>query len=81
MDELIAAAEANRRFSELLRNVRRGRTYTITSHGKAVARVVPAQDADVAGERAKRLLLARLRSQKATGRRRWTRKELYEDDA
>jgi prevent-host-death family protein len=41
MQKIISAAEANRRFSELLRTVKAGRSVAVTSHGKPVARMVP----------------------------------------
>ena len=36
------AAEANRNFSRVLREVTEGRSYLVTSHGRPVARIVPA---------------------------------------
>ena len=84
MEKLVSAADANRKFSELLRGVRNGRSYVVTSHGEPVAKLVPAaQDARIlAGARS--ALLARLKSQPAVkgakASRRWTRDELYEDD-
>lgn len=83
MDKSVSAAEANRKFSELLRGVREGRSYTVTSHGRPVARIVPASANDHGAERARTSLLARLERQPAMGTaaRRWTRDELYEDDA
>ena len=84
MEKSVSAADANRKFSELLRGVRQGRSYVVTSHGEPVAKLVPAaQDARIkAGARS--ALLARLKSQPAVkdikSRRRWTRDELYEDD-
>lgn len=41
MEIIVSATEAKRKFSEILRGVRAGRNYVITSHGEAVARVVP----------------------------------------
>ena len=38
MDKFISAAEANRQFSALLREVRKGRQYVVTSHGRPIAR-------------------------------------------
>lgn len=76
---MISAADANRRFSELLRGVRNGDSYVVTSHGKAVAKIVPIDTRDPVREAAKRALLARLRSQPGTkpiGR--WTRDEIHE---
>ena len=43
MEKSISAADANRSFSQVLREVREGRTYIVTSHGKPVARIAPAQ--------------------------------------
>lgn len=37
----ITATEANRRFSQLLRDVAAGTTYTVTSHGRPVAVIEP----------------------------------------
>lgn len=37
-DEIVSAADVNRRFSELLRGVReQGKSFTLTSHGTPVA--------------------------------------------
>jgi prevent-host-death family protein len=80
MDEAISAADANRRFSLLLRGVREGRSYVVTSHGKPVARLIPAgKHVDVASS-ARSTLLSRLEKQPVLNARRWTHDELYEDD-
>jgi prevent-host-death family protein len=83
MEKIVSAADANRKFSELLRGVRKGRTYIVTSHGKPVAKISPADTEASTGEAAHTALLRRLRSQKPlegeAARRRWTRDELYED--
>ncbi|HUL06308.1 MAG TPA: type II toxin-antitoxin system Phd/YefM family antitoxin [Candidatus Acidoferrum sp.] len=80
MDEVVSAAEANRRFSRLLRNVREGRSYVVTAHGRPVARIVPAGPQDRTGESARAALIARLRGQEAVDVGPWTRDELYADD-
>ena len=41
MVPLRSAAEANRRFSQLLRAVREGDSYVVTAHGKPVAKIIP----------------------------------------
>lgn len=41
MDKAISAADANRRFSELLRTVKKGGSVVVTSHGKPVAKITP----------------------------------------
>jgi len=84
MEKNVSAADANRKFSELLRGVRNGRSYIVTSHGEPVAKLVPATQNDRIAAGARAALLARLKSQPAVkgakARRRWTREELYEDD-
>ena len=79
MDESVSAAEANREFSRLLRGVREGRRYVVTSHGRPVARIVPAGGDDGAAG-ARTALFSRLARQPVIRARRWTRDELYEDD-
>jgi prevent-host-death family protein len=80
MEEAISAAEANRRFSLLLRRVREGRSYVVTSHGTPVARLVPAGKHSSVASGARSALLGRLQKQPITHVERWTRDELYEDD-
>ena len=69
MDEAVTAAEANRSFSRLLRGVREGRSYVVTSHGKPVAKLVPANQGDELTQRmrkaARRALFERLEKQPA----------------
>ena len=74
----ISAAEANRRFSKLLRAVREGGTFIVTSHGKPVAQITPVMDVDQTRRRAKGLLLARLRVQPSGRVEPWTREEVHE---
>jgi prevent-host-death family protein len=78
MDEAVSATDANRRFSLLLKGVREGRSYVVTSHGKPVARLVPAGGKDAAAG-ARRALLDRLVRQPVAHAGSWTRDELYED--
>ena len=78
MTDTVTAAEANRKFSELLRKVRAGRSYVVTSHGKPVARIVPAAAGDPVRARARASLMARLSAQKPAKIGRWTRDELYD---
>ena len=79
MEEPVSAADANRRLSSLLRGVRDGRSYVVTSHGKPVARLVPAGKHDNVAAGARAALLSRLAKQPVTHAGRWTRDELYED--
>jgi prevent-host-death family protein len=80
MEKVISAADANRKFSLLLRGVREGRSYVVTSHGKPVARLVPAGKHDDVATTAREALLSRLEKQPLIDAGRWTREELYEDD-
>ncbi|MFZ4406581.1 MAG: type II toxin-antitoxin system Phd/YefM family antitoxin [Paracraurococcus sp.] len=84
MDQPISAAEANRSFSRLLREVREGQSFVVTSHGRPVARIVPCEgEADRATRRgAWRGFLAELRARPAMDppAERWTRDELSERD-
>ncbi|MSQ69441.1 MAG: type II toxin-antitoxin system prevent-host-death family antitoxin [Gammaproteobacteria bacterium] len=77
--KLISAAEANRHFSSLLREVSRGAQITVTSRGKPVA-TITAADRVERPERAaaKRVLLSRLHATPAAGARNGFRDELYE---
>jgi prevent-host-death family protein len=79
LDQKISAAEANRNFSEVLRGVREGRTYLVTSHGRPVARIVPAKLRDAKADAAWQALLARLQRQPSVEVGPWTRDELYDD--
>jgi prevent-host-death family protein len=78
MEKAISAADANRKFSELLREVREGRSYIVTSHGRPVARISPVTE-NVGAVRARDALLKRVRSRPAIDVGRWKREELYED--
>ena len=79
MERGVSAAEANRKFSKLLRTVREGQSYVVTSHGKAVAKIVPLQKSDGVTRGARSALVKRLRSERVTKIGRWSREELYED--
>lgn len=75
MDRAISASEANQRFSELLRDVAAGESFTVTSRGKPVARVTPV---DRAG--ARRSVTRLLEFVEGLPLRRagdWTRDDLY----
>ena len=79
MDKAISASDANRRFSELLRTVKKGGSVIITSHGHPVAKITPAVEDERAAAGARSALFARLRAQRAVNVGRWTREELYDD--
>lgn len=74
----IATAEANRQFSEVLRKVRGGATFTVTVHGRPVARIVSISATEHLTTIGKLTLLKRLRRGAVVDAGRWTRDELYE---
>ncbi|GLS34782.1 antitoxin [Mesorhizobium tianshanense] len=80
MDEAVSAADANRTFSLILRGVREGHSYVVTSHGRPVARIVPAGEHVNVASGTRAALLARLETQAVVNVGRWTRDELYEDE-
>ena len=82
MEEAVSAADANRNFSHILREVRDGHSYIVTAHGKPVAKIIPigkTEKHDAVRAAARESLFARLRSKKAIDIGPWTREELYED--
>lgn len=79
MEKTVSAADANRRFSELLRTVKSGRNVVVTSHGKPVAKITPIIEDNRAAEAARAALFARLRKERVVKAGRWTRDELYDD--
>lgn len=79
MTKSISAAIANRDFSALLRKVRGGATFTVTSHGQPVARIVPIAAGAPVARSARKTLFDRLSAARPVTAGRWTRDELYED--
>jgi prevent-host-death family protein len=84
VEESVSAAEANRKFSQILRGVREEQaTYIVTSHGKPVAKIVPFESGETdrrVREAARDALLKRLESQALVKAKSWTRADLYEDE-
>jgi prevent-host-death family protein len=80
----VSAADANRHFSRILREVKAGETVVVTSRGAPVARIEPAEPADL--EEARKdaawiALLDRLDSQPSLDIPiTWTRDDIYDDD-
>ena len=75
----VSAADANRHFSSMLRDVALGKVVTVLSRGKPVATIAPVQPKSEQRQLAKQALLARLSLQKALGKRTWSREQLYKD--
>jgi prevent-host-death family protein len=78
LEKVISAADANRNFSQLLRDVREGQSFVVTSHGRPVARLAPIRSGVTNGVDPRERLLKRLRSQPVKNIGRWKRDELYE---
>lgn len=78
MEKAISAADANRNFSQLLREVREGQSFVVTSHGRPVARLAPFRNGITTGVDARLRLLKRLRAQPVVNIGRWKRDDLYE---
>ena len=75
----VTAAEANRQFSAVLREVAQGGSVMVTSRGKPVATIEPVRSAgSVRAGVAKRRLLAHLAQVQPMGARDWTRDDLYD---
>jgi prevent-host-death family protein len=75
----ITAANANRGFSKLLREVSKGEEVTILSRGTPVAKITSVHSEALQRKAMKNLLVSRLKAQGVTGSRNWTRDELYND--
>lgn len=78
MDRPVSAADANRSFSQILRDVRDGASFVVTAHGKPVARIVPFKADSEARLAARERLFARVKAQPTMNLEPWTRDELYE---
>jgi prevent-host-death family protein len=78
MENAVSAADANRNFSHILREVRGGASYVVTAHGKPVARIIPCEPAETARAAAREALLQRLHDQPVTDIGPWKRDDLYQ---
>lgn len=76
----VSATEANRSFSTLLREVEKGRSYLITSHGRPIALITPPPDVDEDLERRHQEFMDYLLTLPTHHIGPWTRDELYDDD-
>jgi prevent-host-death family protein len=74
----VTAADANRQFSRVLREVAHGETFTVISRGRPIANIIPVKAVTAQRHAAKTTMLNRLKTQTITGARNWTRDELYE---
>ena len=74
----LSAADANRNFSAVLREVGRGEEILVVSRGTPVARITGVKAQDKTRSIAKIALLQRLQSQKISGAIDWKRSDLYD---
>ena len=75
MERAITASEANQRFSEMLRDVAEGETFTVISRGRAVARVLPVDRQSEQNSIERVLRFVRTLPNRQSGD--WTREDLY----
>lgn len=76
--QTVRAVDANRQFSNVLKQVSQGKEFLVVSRGKPVATILPFRKADNTHIATRGMLLERLFNQETTGVRTWTRDELYE---
>ncbi|MES2097276.1 MAG: type II toxin-antitoxin system prevent-host-death family antitoxin [Pseudomonadota bacterium] len=76
MDRALTTTEANRRFSQLLRDVATGDSFTITLRGRPVARIEPCEIRD--RREAVKRLLKHVSTMPIRTAGPWTREELYD---
>jgi prevent-host-death family protein len=76
MERAITASDANQHFSELLRDVAEGQSFTVTSRGRPVARVLPIDRRDES--RSVRQLLRFVAKLPVRHSGSWSRNDLYE---
>ncbi len=80
MDRIVTATEANQRFSEILRDVGAGDSFTVTSRGKPVAEITPPKPGNRQSKQAIREMLARMDKLPGIVTGPWTRDDLYDRD-
>lgn len=76
--KIITATEANRHFSEFLKQASEGEEIKIESRGKLIAELTPARKADRSKLSAREALFERLRKSESVVVGSWTREELYD---
>ncbi len=76
---IVNAADANRSFSKLLKEVAKGESITVLSHGRPVATLSPPRGSSCERQQSRTALLKRLSLEPVTDQQRtWTRDELYD---
>src|SRR5690242_2686745 len=80
MEKKISTSEAKRKLSSVLRRVRGGDSYVVTSRGQPIAHIIPAHKHESTARAARTALLSRLEAQPLVKIGLWMRDELYEDE-
>jgi prevent-host-death family protein len=76
---IVNASDANRSFSKLLRQVTKGESFTVLSHGRPVATLSPTRDQSREKHQSRTALVKRLSPEPVTNQQHtWTRDELYD---
>jgi prevent-host-death family protein len=79
MEKAISATYAKRKFALILRRMREGHSYVVTSHGRPLAHIIPAANHKEVASGARTALLSRLEIQPPINVGSWGRDELYDD--
>ncbi|MDX8499793.1 type II toxin-antitoxin system prevent-host-death family antitoxin [Mesorhizobium sp. VK4C] len=80
MDETVSAVDVEHKFSLILRGFREGRSYVVISHGRPVARIIPADAHRAEFPRSRAALLSRLERQPLIDAGNWNRDDAYDDE-
>jgi hypothetical protein len=80
MEKAVSAADANRKFSKLLRIVSEGHSYVATSHGKGGRQDSAHGEEWCCNTRCPVCAFEEVASEAAVNIGRWSRDELYEDE-
>ena len=78
MDRIVTATEANQRFSEILRDVSAGDSFTVTSRGTPVAQIVPPTAKPKASREELEAMFARMRELPGIVTGPYTRDDIYD---
>jgi prevent-host-death family protein len=76
--QTVRASDANRHFSNVLKQVAQGEEFLVISRGKPVATITPVREDDPCHKAARGALMQRLHAQEASGGGKWSRDELYD---
>lgn len=78
MDRIVTATEANQRFSEILRDVSAGDSFTVTSRGTPVAQISPPKTTKGRDKQAIRDMIERMNKLPGIVTGPYTRDDIYD---